>query len=118
MTPASYVDWLTAELEAIDGPIDLGGDDRGAGHVFGLVAERLDLIRSWAADCGALIHPDYEWHDMAQAWQTPDVGEQVIEAMTGGEVHERAEQFTMMGMTPLIARDVAAAVNAEMGSAF
>ena len=45
---------------------------------MGVLAERPELIDSWAADCAGLVHPDYVWHDMAQAWQTPDVGEQAI----------------------------------------
>ena len=39
---------------------------------------RPDLVRSWATDCAGLAHPDYVWHDMAQAWQTPEVGEAAI----------------------------------------
>ena len=69
-----YHAWLVAELEAIDGPIDLVGHDWGTGHVAGIAADRPDLIRSFAMDCGGLVHPDYVWHDMAQAWQTPEVG--------------------------------------------
>ena len=81
-TMAGYHAWLVAELEAIDGPIDLVGHDWGTGHVAGIAADRPDLIRSFAMDCGGLVHPDYVWHDMAQAWQTPEVGEQVVAAMT------------------------------------
>ncbi|MEM7139870.1 MAG: alpha/beta hydrolase [Actinomycetota bacterium] len=115
-TPAAYVEWLAGEVASIDGPIDLLGHDWGAGHVMGVAATHPELIRSYAVDCGALVHPDYVWHDMAQAWQTPEVGEQVIEAMTAGDVVERAEQFAMMGIRADIARDVAAAVNDEMGA--
>lgn len=114
-TPAAYVEWLAGELAAIDGPIDLVGHDWGAGHVFGLLAEHPSLVRSWAADCGALIHPDYTWHDMAQAWQTPDVGEQVIEAMMGGTVEDRTAAYTDMGLTPDVAAAMAAAADATMG---
>jgi pimeloyl-ACP methyl ester carboxylesterase len=34
-----------------------------------------DNLRSWAADCGGLVHPDYEWHAFAKIWQTPGEGE-------------------------------------------
>ncbi len=71
-TPASYVGWLADALAELDGPIDLVGHDWGAGHVFGLLADEPDRIRSWAADCAGLLHPDYVWHDMAQIWQTPE----------------------------------------------
>lgn len=114
-TPEAYVQWLAGELVAVDGPIDLVGHDWGAGHVFGLLAEEPAGLRSWAADCAALIHPAYVWHDMAQAWQSPGVGEAVIQAMIGGVVEERAEQYVGLGMTPGIAREVAAAVDTTMG---
>src|SRR6187551_3389203 len=88
-SPGDYVDWLATELEGLDGPIDLVGHDWGAGHVAGLVAARPDLVRSWAIDVAGLIHPDYVWHDTAQLWQTPEVGEQVIDAMVSMTIAER-----------------------------
>ena len=43
---------------------------------------RPDLVRTWAAGAGT-VDREYVWHDLAQMWQTPEVGEQVMEAMTG-----------------------------------
>ena len=80
---SSYCDWLVAELEALGGDVDLMGHDWGAGHVFGALAARPDLVRSWAADCAGIIHADYEWHDLAQSIQKPDIGEQAVQAMIG-----------------------------------
>lgn len=114
-TMVGYHGWLVAELEAIDGPIDLVGHDWGAGHVAGIAAARPDLIRSFAMDCGGLVHPDYEWHDMAQAWQTPDVGEQVIAAMTDRTREERVEMYESFEMTGSIALAHADALDATMG---
>lgn len=114
-TMAGYHAWLVAELEAIDGPVDLVGHDWGAGHVAGIAADRPDLIRSFAMDCGGLVHPDYEWHDMAQAWATPDVGEQIIDMMVSRPRDERIAQFESFGMFGEIAEAHADAVTAEMG---
>ena len=50
-TMAEYSGWLRAELDQLDGPIDLVGHDWGAGHVFGLLASPPASVRSWAADC-------------------------------------------------------------------
>ena len=47
-----------------------------------VVSIRPDLIRTWAAGAGT-VDRDYVWHDLAQMWQTPEVGEQVMEAMIG-----------------------------------
>jgi pimeloyl-ACP methyl ester carboxylesterase len=114
-TMVGYHSWLVAELEAIDGPIDLLGHDWGAGHVAGVAAARPDLIRSYAMDCGGLVHPDYEWHDMAQAWQTPDVGEEVIAAMLDRSREERVEMYESFGMQGAIAEAHADAADAAMG---
>ena len=69
-TRLEYRDWLISEIEALDGPVDLVGHDWGAGHVYAVAAARPDLLRSWAADCAGLLHPDYQWHSAAQVWQT------------------------------------------------
>lgn len=114
-TPAAYVAWLTQELGTIDGPIDLVGHDWGAGHVFGLLAEETGQLRSWAADCAGLLHPDYVWHDMAQVWQTPDAGEEAVAAMVGLSLEERAGMFTGLGMSQEIATSLAEASTEEMG---
>jgi len=81
-TKEAYVDWLVAQIEAIGEPVDLVGHDWGSLLVQRVVSIRPDLIRTWAAGAGA-VDRDYVWHDMAQMWQTPEVGEQVMDAMVG-----------------------------------
>jgi len=115
---ASYADWLVAELEVLraeHGAIDLVGHDWGAGHVFGALVRRPDLVRTWATDVVGLLHPDYVWHDAAQAWQTPDVGEQVIDAMVSMPASERAVAFAGLGLPDDILADVADGVTPDMG---
>lgn len=115
-SPAAYVAWLVGELEQIDGPIDLVGHDWGAGHVFGLLAQRPDLVRSWAADCAGLVHPDYLWHDMAQAWQTPEVGEQVVAAMVETPAEERRAMYVGLGIPEPVAQALVAEMDPSIGS--
>jgi pimeloyl-ACP methyl ester carboxylesterase len=98
MTYLAYRDWLEAELERFDTPVDLVGHDWGGGHVINLVMHRPELVRSWASDVLGVLHPDYVWHDMAQVWQTPQAGEEVVDAMIGGSVDERVAQLTMLGI--------------------
>ena len=115
---AAYRAWLIGELERIGGsgnPIDLVGHDWGAGHVFGAVAERPDLVRSFAADCGGLVHPDYVWHDMAQVWQTPGAGEDMVAGMTGAPLADRQALFESLGAPPAIAGAMAEGANEDMG---
>lgn len=105
-TRSEYAAWLSRELRAIGGEIDLVGHDWGAGHVFGVLAQSPGLVRTWACDCAGLMHPDYEWHDAARAWQTPDVGEQAIAGMLSLDEDSFAAVFTALGMTDAIARAV------------
>jgi pimeloyl-ACP methyl ester carboxylesterase len=80
-TKEGYVDWLVGELEQVGEPVDLVGHDWGSLLVVRAATTRPDLIRTLACG-GGPVDPDYVWHDTAQLWQTPDVGEQVMEAIT------------------------------------
>ena len=80
-TRLEYRDWLIGEIEAVGEPVDLVGHDWGAGHVYGVLAERPDLLRTWATDCAGLLHEDYEWHVAAQVWQRPGDGERALERL-------------------------------------
>jgi pimeloyl-ACP methyl ester carboxylesterase len=80
-TKEEYADWLVAELEAIGEPVDLVGHDWGAHLVQRALATRPELLRTCAFG-GCALDPSYVWHDTAQMWQTPEVGEQVVAAMT------------------------------------
>jgi hypothetical protein len=52
---------------------------------------------------------------MAQAWQTPGVGEQVVASMVGAPADARAQKFGSLGMSKSVAAKVSAAVNEDMG---
>lgn len=114
-TQASYLAWLVGELRSIGGPIDLVGHDWGAGHTYGIVAHHRDLVSSWAADCGGLLHPDYVWHDAAQGWQTAGVGEEMVAAMAGLGLADKVAMFGSFGMSAELAAQVAPWVNEDMG---
>ena len=63
--PATYLayrDWLEAELEGFDQPVDVVGHDWGGGHVVNVVMHRPELVRSWASDAVGLFDLDYVWH--------------------------------------------------------
>jgi pimeloyl-ACP methyl ester carboxylesterase len=113
-TMREYRDWLIAELEAIGGDIDLVGHDWGAGHVYGVLAERPDIARTWAADCAGLMHADYQWHDAAQGWLTPDLGEQMVAGMVAMPDDQFVDAFSGLGMTREIAAEVKSHINDEM----
>ena len=81
-TKEEYVDWLIAEIEKVGEPVDIVGHDWGSLLVQRVVSLRPEFIRTWAAGAGT-VDREYVWHELAQMWQTPEVGEQVMEAMTG-----------------------------------
>ena len=114
-TMDGYRDWLVAELEAIDQPIDLLGHDWGGGHVLNAAMARPDLVRTWASDVPGVFDPEYVWHDLAQQWQTPEVGEAVVAGFTGMSLDERTEFLVGAGMSAVIAARVAPGIDDAMG---
>jgi pimeloyl-ACP methyl ester carboxylesterase len=118
--PATYLayrDWLEGELAGIDGPIDLVGHDWGGGHVVNVVMHRPELVRSWASDTVGLFDPDYVWHDLAQVWQTPGEGEELVETLLSGTVAEKAARMAEFGIPLDIATQMAPSQNADMAKA-
>lgn len=116
-TYLAYRDWLEGELENFGEPIDLVGHDWGGCHVVNVMMHRPDLVRSWASDIVGVFDPDYVWHDLAQVWQTPGDGEQLVETLLGGTVEDRATRMATLGIPSEIATSLAAAQGPEMGRA-
>ena len=121
-TASGYRNWLIGELErhrtADDQPIDIVGHDWGAAHVFGLASERPDLVRSWAADIGGLLHPDYVWHDARDRLAAAEeIGEQMIDMMVGLSVADRRAVFRSRGLPDRLSDAIAAGIDADMGRA-
>jgi pimeloyl-ACP methyl ester carboxylesterase len=77
----AYCDWLLREVDDVDGPVDLVAHDWGALLALRVASLEPKLIRTWAVG-GAPLDPEYEWHKVARFWQTPEVGEQVMEKIT------------------------------------
>jgi pimeloyl-ACP methyl ester carboxylesterase len=109
-TKEAYVDWLVAEIARLGEPVDLVGHDWGSLLVQRVVSIRPDLIRTWACGDGP-IDVEYVWHDLAQQWQTPGVGEQIMAMMTGAAL---AEGLTAGGVPADVAAEVASHVDDTM----
>ncbi|HEY2504123.1 MAG TPA: alpha/beta hydrolase [Mycobacterium sp.] len=116
-TYLAYRDWLEDELAGFDEPVDVVGHNWGGGHVLNTVMHRPELVRSWASDVVGVFDPDYIWHDLAQVWQTPGDGEQLVDTMMGGTVQGRAERLAAFGIPLDVATSIAAAQGPEMGRA-
>jgi pimeloyl-ACP methyl ester carboxylesterase len=109
-TKEDYLAWLTAEVEAIGEPVDIVGHDWGALLTERLASVRPDLIKTWAAGGGA-IDEGYTWHQIAQMWQTPGLGEQVMEGFT---VDALVAAITPEGVPENVAREMAERVDDRM----
>lgn len=109
-TKEAYVDWLAGEIERIGTPVDVVGHDWGSLLVQRLVSIRPDLVRTWACGDGP-VDVEYVWHDMAQQWQTPGVGEAIMEMMTPQAL---AEGLPAAGVPPDIAVEVASRLDPTM----
>ena len=116
-TCLAYRDWLEDELAGFKEPVDLVGHNWGGGHVVNTVMHRPELVRSWASDVVGVFDRDYIWHDLAQVWQTPGDGEQLVDTMMGGTVQDRAKRLAAFGVPLDVATSIAAAQGPEMGRA-
>ncbi|QLL08949.1 alpha/beta fold hydrolase [Mycobacterium vicinigordonae] len=116
-TFVAYRDWLEGELERIGEPIDLVGHDWGGGHVMNVVMHRPELVRSWVSDVVGIFDHDYVWHDLAQVWQTPGAGEELVDTMMGGSVEDWVAQTAELGIPADIAATMGQAHGPQMGRA-
>jgi pimeloyl-ACP methyl ester carboxylesterase len=112
-TKEAYLGWLIVEVEKVGEPVDIVGHDWGALLTERLVSVRPDLVRTWAAGGGA-IDETYVWHQIAQMWQTPGVGEQVMANFT---VDAMVTAFTGEGVSEATARAMAERIDDRMKAA-
>lgn len=115
-TRDAYAEWLVATIEAIGAPVDLVGHDWGALLVQRVAALRPDLLRTLAFGSGPLDEA-YVWHDTAQAWQTPEVGEAVMDGILALTEADRAAILEAGGAEPDLAAEQARAWDRRMADA-
>jgi pimeloyl-ACP methyl ester carboxylesterase len=85
--------------------------------VINAVMHRPELVRSWASDVVGLFDPDYVWHDLAQVWQTPGAGEELVNTLLGGTAADRAGRMESFGIPADIAMSIAEQQGPDMGRA-
>ncbi len=101
-TKEEYAGWLVTELERIGEPVDLVAHDWGAILAQRVASIRPDLVRTLACGSGPLDR-EYEWHPMAQLWQTTEVGEQIMAALGSTPAVDLAAGFVAGGSPPELA---------------
>jgi len=112
-TKEAYVDFVIGEIERLGEPVDLVGHDWGANFVQRVVSLRPDLVRTWVAGSG-IVDVEMVWHDVAQQWQTPGVGEQMMAMMTPEVM---TESLSAAGVPAAAAAETAKRIDAEMKDA-
>jgi pimeloyl-ACP methyl ester carboxylesterase len=115
-TSDGYRDWLVNELEQFDGPVDLVGHDWGGGHAMRAIVARPDLVRRFVTDIAGTADMRYEWHDMAQVWQTAGAGEAFVEGVAALTIDDRIPMLTAAGMTEASALSCVEANDETMGA--
>jgi pimeloyl-ACP methyl ester carboxylesterase len=114
-TKEAYVDWLVAELEKIGEPVDLVGHDWGGAFTLRVASIRPNLLRSWVSDAAGLADVNFEWHEFAKIWQTPEAGEEFWRRQLAMPLGERAQTFVGFGVPLEKARDLAGRIDRTMG---
>jgi len=109
-TKEAYVDWLIDELARIGEPVDLVGHDWGANLVQRAVSLRPDLVRTWACGSG-IVDVEYVWHEAAQQFQAPGVGEAMMALWEPGLL---TDVFVASGLPQGEASAVAHNIDARM----
>jgi pimeloyl-ACP methyl ester carboxylesterase len=112
-TRDDHVAALIAAIEGIGAPVDLVGHDWGALLVQRVAALRPDLLRTLAFGSGPLDDA-YVWHDTAQAWQTPEVGEAFMDGVLALSLADRTAILEAGGADPDLAAEQAGAWDRRM----
>ncbi len=112
-TKEEYAAWVEEQLAGFDEPVDLVGHDWGALLAQRVASVRPDLVRTLACGGGPLDRA-YEWHPTARAWQTPGVGEQVMEGMLALAPEDLAAGLAAAGSPPDLAVLQATHIDARM----
>lgn len=113
-TKEEYVAWISDRLEAIGEPVDLVGHDWGCLLVQRVASLRPDLVRTFACGSGP-VDVEYEWHPMAQLWQTPGVGEEIVSTLLTLPVEDRVAGLVGGGSPPALAAQQVLHMDARMG---
>ena len=113
-TKEEYADWVTARIRAVGEPVDLVAHDWGSILAQRVASTAPELIRTLACG-GGPIDRTYEWHTMAQLWQTPDTGEEAVAGMLALPTDELAAGLTAAGAPPELAAQQAVHLDELMG---
>ena len=73
------------------------------------------MVTAWVSDVPGVFDADYVWHDLAQQWQTPDVGDTAVAELAAMSTADRADFLTGAGMATAVASRVSEGIDDVMG---
>jgi len=109
-----YIDYVASELAALDHPVHVLGHDVGGLLALMVAARRPEILTSVAADTFGSFSADYQWHPLAQIWQTAGDGERCVAQRAALPVGERVRVMVERGMPERAASALAPAFDDEM----
>jgi pimeloyl-ACP methyl ester carboxylesterase len=112
----AYHDWLVELLTTFDDEVHLIGHDWGGIVTARVAITHPHLLASWLSDAVGALHPRYVWHDAAQGWQTPDVGEKMMHAMIDPPVEQRVAIMETIGAPTRAAQIIAGPLDETMAA--
>jgi pimeloyl-ACP methyl ester carboxylesterase len=77
---------------------------------------RPDLLRSWVSDVLGCFDPEYVWHPLAQGWQTPGKGEEMVAAMVA-DPSSRLDDMASRGLHRAVGEQLAQGYDETMARA-
>ncbi len=114
-TKEEYAGWIAAQIAAIGEPVDLVGHYWGCLLVQRVASTNPELIRTLACGSGP-IDRTYVWHAMAQLWQTPGAGEDVVAGMLALPPADLTDALTAGGSPPGLAALQAKEIDERMAA--
>lgn len=108
-----FAEWFAAELDALEGPVDLVAQDWGALISLRVLADRPKNVRSWVMDASDL-DDDFVWHESARLLQSPE-GDALIEGVVAAPVGQRTALLQGAGVHEGVAGAVAEVFDRTMG---
>ena len=91
----------------------MSGTTGAAGSWSGWSRPGPTSFRSWVTDAAGIGDVEFEWHDFAKIWQTPQAGEDFWAQQLTAPLPERAGVFQMFGV-PEAGLDLASHINRTM----
>ena len=109
-TKEDYAGWIIDQIRAIGEPVDLVAHDWGCLLAQRVASTHPELVRTVACGSGP-VDRTYVWHPMAQLWQTPGAGEELVDGMLALSTPDLVAGLAAGGAPEALASEQAAGID-------